>query len=86
MHRLEIILRNMMDIELMDYVNSDPYITEQDEIIRLIKILKSDLPEDKIKTFNELLDKLNVSDSEFAYKAFIEGVISGMKIMEAIMK
>ena len=86
MHRLEIILRNMMDIELMDYVNSDPYITEQDEIIRLIKILKSDLPEDKIKTFNELLDKLNVSDSEFSYKAFIEGVISGMKIMEAIMK
>ena len=48
MHRLEIILRNMMDIELMDYVNSDPYITEQDEIIRLIKILKSDLPEDKM--------------------------------------
>ncbi|WP_461206107.1 DUF6809 family protein [Clostridium sp. DL1XJH146] len=85
-HKIEKILKDKMDSEMSSYVKSAQYNEEQDKIIDLITELKSDLPDDKIKVLNNLLDEINVSDSDYSYKAFHSGIINGMLLMESIVK
>lgn len=83
MKEIKRIMRDKMDLEMLEYVNSNQYLTEQHKINTLIEDLRRGLSNEKVSILNELLDEINNSDSQFSYEAFFVGVINGIFVAKS---
>lgn len=75
---LNVILQEFCDESMRDFVRSEQFADEQDEIIGMITDLRSSLSPEQKRFLNQLIDKINDSDSRFTYEAFKQGFLMGM--------
>lgn len=81
MKELNVILQEFCDESMRDFVESEQSAGEQNEIIGMIIDLRRSLSPEQKWFLNQLIDKINDSDSRFSYEAFKQGFLMGMAFM-----
>lgn len=81
MKELNVILQEFCDESMRDFIESEQSADEQNEIIGMITGLRRTLSPEQKRFLNQLIDKINDSDSRFTYEAFKQGFLMGMAFM-----
>lgn len=74
---LNLILQELCDVSMCDFTELEQSAYEQDEIIGMTMDIRRALSPEQKQLLNELLDKINDSDSRFTYEAFKRGILIG---------
>lgn len=77
---LEECIKDAIDESMKEYICSDEYITQQQEISELQKALKERLSEKQQNTLNQLLDRISTCDGQLAAEAYMHGVVEGIAL------
>lgn len=75
------VLHELCDKMMRSYIDTKQNADEQDAIIDKLSYLRESLNQEQKQLLNQLLDNINGSDSKFAYEAFLQGVLLGIKLM-----
>lgn len=81
MKELNVILQEFCDESMRGFVESEQSADEQNEIIGMITDLRRSLSPEQKRFLNQLIDKINDSDSRFIYEAFKRGFLMGLAFM-----
>lgn len=81
MKELNVILQELCDESMRDFVESEQSTDEQNEIIGMITDNRRLLSSEQKWFLNQLIDKINDSDSRFVYEAFKRGFLMGLAFM-----
>lgn len=73
-----ILLRELCDISMRSYSETEQNADEQDAIIDKIFKLRETLSPEQKQLLNLLLDNINNDDSRYSYEAFKRGFLFGM--------
>lgn len=76
-----ILLRELCDISMRSYSETEQNADEQDAIIDMISKLRESLSPEQKQLLNQVLDNINENDSNTTYAAFSQGFLLGMKYM-----
>lgn len=76
------VIKDTMDGALKDYLESEEYQRQADEIEQLEKKLKVSLTPAQKKLLMELLDKISYCDGKFAMEAYVTGVVRGIALRD----
>ncbi len=74
---LNLILQELCDVSMCDFVEMEQSADEQDEIVGMITELRRTLSPEQKQLLNQMIDKINDSDSRFIYEAFKRGGLIG---------
>lgn len=74
-----ILLRELCDISMRSYSETEQNADEQDAIIDMISKLRESLSPEQKQLLNQVLDNINEDDSKTIYAAFSQGFLLGMK-------
>ncbi len=77
---LEEYIKDAIDDEMKDYLTTETYKQQGEEIEKLLYSLRSELTPDQVSTLNRLVNVLGQQHSDFASAAYLRGVVSGIAL------
>ena len=77
---LEEYIKDAIDDEMKDYLTTETYKQQGEEIEKLLYSLRSELTPDQVSTLNSLVNVLGQQHSDFASAAYLRGVVSGIAL------
>lgn len=82
---LDLFVSMSMDESMKDYLSSEGYLQESDQIEKLTKELQKDLTPDQKEKLSRLMDLISSSDGEFALRAYKRGVAEGIAFRQEVL-
>lgn len=77
---LEEYIKDAIYDEMKDYLTTETYKQQGEEIEKLLYSLRSELTPDQVSTLNRLVNVLGQQHSDFASAAYLRGVVSGIAL------
>ena len=82
---LDLFVSMSMDESMKDYLSSEGYLQESDQIEKLTKELQKDLTPDQKEKLSRLMDLISSCDGEFALRAYKRGVAEGIAFRQEVL-
>ena len=82
---LDLFVSMSMDESMKDYLSSEGYLQESDQIEELTKELQKDLTPDQKEKLSRLMDLISSCDGEFALRAYKRGVAEGIAFRQEVL-
>ena len=81
---LDLFVSMSMDESMKEYLSSEGYQQESDQIEELTKELQKDLTPDQKEKLSRLMDLISSCDGEFALRAYKRGVAEGIAFRQKV--
>lgn len=75
-------IMDSIDDAMRNYIESEEYQKQRAEITNMIFEFRSSLSPENQNILNKLIDAINTSDSLFASKAYVAGVVNGIALRQ----
>ena len=82
---LDLFVSMSIDESMKDYLTSEGYLQESDQIEELTKELQKDLTPDQKEKLSRLMDLISSCDGEFALRAYKRGVAEGIAFRQEVL-
>ena len=82
---LDLFVAESMDASMSEYLSSEGYQQESDQIEELTKELQKDLTPDQKEKLSRLMDLISSCDGEFALRAYKRGVAEGIAFRQEVL-
>ena len=82
---LDLFVSMSMDESMKEYLSSEGYQQESDQIEELTKELQKDLTLDQKEKLSRLMDLISSCDGEFALRAYKRGVAAGIAFRQEVL-